>query len=157
MTRRFELLQDVQAVELARRRFPARVLLARRTPEHVSGAEVSGLDIVILHGLPLWLPGFRWKDLAQCLDFRDLDVPDPSGDGVCQTRQVIKTGSAYIFRRWITNCHIIHPHGVELAVPRVGQRLVLDASFCRVYAGETAITKGPDRLNGRDCPHLWLH
>ena len=54
-------------VQLARRRFPAVVLLARRTPEHVSGVECCGVDVAVLHGWPLWLPGLRWQAIAQGL------------------------------------------------------------------------------------------
>ena len=153
----FELLPGVTAVELARRRFPARVLLARRTPASVSGFECCGVDMAVLHGWPAWLPGLDWQDLARGLQPRDLDVPDPGGDGVCQTRQIVKTGAAYRLRRWVTYCHLLHPLGQVLEVPQPGQRLVFDASFCRVYAGGVEITKGPDRLTGRHCPHLWLH
>ena len=153
----FELLPGVTAVELARRRFPARVLLARRTPEHVSGVECCGVDVALLHGWPAWLPGLRWQALAQGLQCRDIDVPDPGGDGVCQTRQLLKRGAAYRLQHHITYCHILHPLGQVLEVPQPGQRLVFDASFCRVFAGSVEITKGPAKLTGRHCPHLWLH
>ena len=153
----FELMPGVTAVQLARRRFPARVLMARRTPSHVSGVECCGVDAALLHGWPLWLPGLRWQAIAQGLQCRDLDVPDPGGDGVCQTRQLLKRGAAYRLRRWITYCHLVHPLGQVLEVPQPGQRLFFDASFCRVFAGGVEITKGPDRLTGRNCPHLWLH
>ena len=153
----FELLPGVTAVELARRRFPARVLLARRTPEHVSGVECCGVDMALLHGLPAWLPGLDWQALAHGLQPRDIDVPDPSGDGVCQTRQIVKTGAAYRLQSWITYCHLLHPLGQVLEVPQPGQRRFFDASFCRVVAGEVEITKGPAKLTGRHCPHLWLH
>ena len=69
----FELMPGVTAVELARRRFPARVLLARRTPEHVSGVECCGVDVALLHGWPAWLPGLRWQAITQGLQFRDID------------------------------------------------------------------------------------
>lgn len=153
----FELLPGVTAVEQARRRFRAVVLLARRTPEHVSGVECCGVDVAVLHGWPLWLPGLRWEAIAKGLEFRDLDVPDPGGDGVCQTRQIVKSGPAYRLQRWITYCHLLHPLGQVLEVPQPGQRMIFDASFCRVVAGEVEITRGPDRLTGRHCPHLWLH
>ena len=154
----FELLPGVTAVELARRRFLGRVLLARRTPASVSGSECCGVDIAVLHGWPLWLlPGLDWQALARGLQPRDLDVPDPGGNGVCQTRQLLKRGPAYRLQRWITYCHLIHPLGQVLEVPQPGQRLVFDASFCRVVAGEVEITRGPDKLSGRHCPHLWLH
>ena len=153
----FELMPGVTAIELARRRFPARVLLARRTPASVSGFECFGVDVALLHGWPLWLPGLDWQALARGLQPRDLDVPDPGGNGVCQTRQLLKRGAAYRLQRWITYCHLLHPLGQVLEVPQPGQRLVFDASFCRVYAGGVEITKGPDRLTGRHCPHLWLH
>lgn len=145
------------AVELARRRFPARVLFSRRTPEHVSGSECCGVDVALLHDWPLWLPEQAWQALAQGLSCRDIDVPDPGGDGVCQTRQLLKSGLAYYLQRWITYCHLLHPLGRGLDVPWPGQRIIFDASFCRVYAGSVEITKGPDRLTGRNCPHLWLH
>lgn len=153
----FKLLPGVTAIELARRRFPAVVLLARRTPDQVSGVECCGVDVAVLHGWPLWLPGLSWQALAQGLQCRDLDVPDPGGDGVCQTRQLLKRGAAYRLQHWITYCHLLHPLGVELDLPTTGQRRFFDASFCRVYAGSVEITKGPDRLTGRHCPHLWLH
>lgn len=153
----FELLPGVTAIELARRRFLARVLLARRTPEHVSGVECCGVDIAVLHGLPAWLPGLSWQAIAQGLQCRDLDVPDPGGYGVCQTRQLLKSGPAYYLQRWITYCHLLHPLGQVLEVPQPGQRLVFNASFCRVVAAGVEITKGPDKLTGRHCPHLWLH
>ena len=153
----FELMPGVTAIELARRRFPALVLLARRTPDQVSGVECCGVDIAVLHGWPLWLPGLRWQAIAQGLQPRDIDVPDPGGDGVCQTRQIVKTGPAYRLQRWVTYCHLLHPLGQVLDLPQPGQRLVFDASFCRVFAGSVEITKGPDRLTGRWCPHLWLH
>ena len=147
----FELLPGVTAIELARRRFPARVLLARRTPEHVSGVECCGVDVAVLHGWPAWLPGLSWQAIAQGLQCRDLDVPDPGGDGVCQR------GPAKRLQRWITYCHLLHPLGQVLDLPQVGQRRFFDASFCRVFAGSVEITKGPDKLTGRHCPHLWLH
>ena len=153
----FELLPGVTAVELARRRFLGRVLLARRTPENVSGVECCGVDVAVLHGLPLWLPGLRWQAIAQGLQCRDLDVPDPGGDGVCQTRQLLKTGAACRLQRWVTYCHLLHPAGELLDLPQVGQRRFFVASFCRVYAEGVEITKGPDKLTGRHCPHLWLH
>ena len=78
----FELLPGVTAVELARRRFLGRVLFARRTPASVTGSECCGVDIALLHGWPLWLPGLSWQAIAQELQPRDLDVPDPGGDGV---------------------------------------------------------------------------
>ena len=154
---RFELLPGVTAIELARRRFLGRVLLARRTPENVSGSECCGADIAVLHGWPLWLPGLRWQAIAQGLQCRDLDVPDPGGDGVCQTRQLLKTGAACRLQRWVTYCHLLHPAGELLDLPQLGQRRFFDASFCRVFAGSVEITKGPDKLTGRHCPHLWLH
>ena len=154
----FELLPGVTAVELARRRFLGRVLFARRTPASVSGFECCGVDIALLHGLPAWLPGLDWQDLARGLQPRDIDVPDPGGDGgVCQTRQIVKTGAAYRLQRWITYCHLLHPLGVELDLPTPGHRRFFDASFCRVYAEGVEITQGPDKLTGRHCPHLWLH
>ena len=154
----FELMPGVTAIELARRQFPARVLLARRTPASVSGFECCGVDIAVLHGRPLWLPGLDWQALARGLQPRDLDVPDPGGDGgVCQTRQIVKTGAAYRLQHWITYSHLLHPLGQELEVPQPGQRQVLEASYCRVYSDGLEITKGPDKLTGRHCPHLWLH
>ncbi len=153
----FELMPGVTAVELARRRFPAVVLLARRTPQNVSGVECCAVDIAVLHGWPLWLPGLSWQAIAQGLECRDLDVPDPGSDGVCQTRQIVKRGAAYRLQRWVTYCHLLHPLGQVLEVPQPGQRLVFDASFCRVVAGEIEITNGPAKLTGRHCPHLWLH
>ena len=153
----FELLPGVTAVELARRRFCGVVLFARRTPEHVSGSECCGADIAVLHGLPAWLPGLKWQAVAHGLQPRDIDVPDPGGNGVCQTRQIVKTGPAYRLRRWITYCHLLHPLGVQLGMPTPGQRRFFDASFCRVYAEGVEITGGPDKLTGRHCPHLWLH
>ena len=153
----FELLPGVTAIELARRRFCGVVLFARRTPEHVSGFECCGVDIAVLHGLPAWLPGLNWQALAQGLQPRDLDVHDPSGDGVCQTRQLLKRGAAYRLQRWITYCHLLHPAGELLDLPQLGQRRFFDASFCRVVAAGVEITQGPDKLTGRHCPHLWLH
>ena len=154
----FELLPGVTAVELARRRFLGRVLLARRTPASVSGSECCGVDIAVLHGWPLWLlPGLDWQALARGLQPRDLDVPDPGGNGVCQTRQLLKRGPAKRLQRWITYCHLLHPLGQVLEVPQPGQRRFFDASFCRVFAGSVEITKGPAKLTGRHCPHLWLH
>ena len=154
----FELMPGVTAVELARRRFLGRVLLARRTAASVRGFVCFGVFMAVLHGWPLWLlPGLDWQALARGLQPRDLDVPDPGGNGVCQTRQLLKRGAAYRLQRWITYCHLIHPLGQVLEVPQPGQRLVFDASFCRVFAGSVEITKGPAKLTGRHCPHLWLH
>ena len=153
----FELLPGVTAVELARRRFLGRVLFARRTPASVTGSECCGVDVALLHGWPAWLPGLSWQAVAQGLQPRDIDVPDPSGDGVCQTRQIVKRGPAYRLQRWITYCHLLHPAGELLDLPQVGQRRFFDASFCRVFAGSVEITKGPAKLTGRHCPHLWLH
>ena len=153
----FKLLPGVTAIELARRRFCGVVLFARRTPASVTGSECCGVDMALLHGLPAWLPGLSWQDLARGLQPRDIDVPDPGGDGVCQTRQIVKTGPAYRLQRWITYCHLLHPLGQVLDLPQPGQRRFFDASFCRVVAAGVEITKGPDKLTGRHCPHLWLH
>lgn len=141
--------------ELARWRGRVIVLLSRRTPEHVSGYEVCSVDVALLHGFSAWLLGWAWWLFR--VKAQDVEVPDPSGDGVCHTRQIVKKWLARVFADDVTYCHVLHSLGELPELPRRGAVIDLDVSLCRVLDAGREVTFGPDRLDGRRCPHVVIH
>lgn len=146
------------AVPLKRHDVTARVLFARHTPAGITGQEVAGLDLLLVFGRAARWP---WWLLRPLLSLRavDREVPDPSGDGVCHSRQVRGGSLIQSLRGWgvpMSYVHALHPLGQRPELLPVGALVRIELTTCALFDKLTGgrLNDAEADLGGYQCPHV---